>query len=178
MRPALALLLLGWLAALVQGGLAHLLPGWAVPDLSLLVTIAAASALEPGYGLVVAAGIGLGADMVSGPLLGQFAFLRLLELAVARLVAGQLDLRRGLPLTVFAFALVGIDGLAQVGLGRLFLGSFPLQPVELLGLAARALVTAPLAPSAAALSRRLRESLDETEARRDMRLDTRRPVLR
>lgn len=178
MRPALALLLLGWLAALVQGGLAHLLPGWAVPDLSLLVTIAAASALEPGYGLVVAAGIGLGADMVSGPPLGQFAFLRLMELAVARLVAGQLDLRRGLPLTVFAFALVEIDGLAQIGLGRLFLGSFPLQPVELLGLVARGLVTAPLAPSAAALSRRLRESLDETEARRDMRLDTRRPVLR
>ena len=178
MRPALALLLLGWLAALVQGGLAHLLPGWAVPDFSLLVTIAAASALEPGYGLVVAAAIGLGADMVSGPLLGEFAFLRLIELAVARLVAGKLDLRRGLPLTVFAFALVGIDGLAQVGLGRLFLGSFPLQPVELLGLAARGLVTAPLAPSAAALSRRLRESLDETEARRDMRLDTRRPVLR
>lgn len=178
MRPALALLLLGWLAALVQGGLAHLLPGWAVPDLSLLVVIAAATALEPGYGLVVAAGIGLGADMVSGPLLGQFAFLRLMELAVARLVAGQLDLRRGLPLTVFAFALVEIDGLAQIGLGRLFLGSFPLQPLELLGLAARGLVTAPLAPSAAALSRRLRESLDETEARRDMRLDTRRPVLR
>jgi cell shape-determining protein MreD len=178
MRPALALLLLGWLAALVQGGLAHLLPGWAVPDLSLLVTIAAASALEPGYGLIVAAGIGLGADMVSGPLLGQFAFLRLIELAVARLVAGQLDLRRGLPLTVFAFALVGLDGFGQIGLGRLLLGSFPLHPVELLGLVGRGLVTAPLAPSAAALSRRLRESLDETEARRDMRLDTRRPVLR
>jgi len=50
--------------------------------------------------------------------------------------------------------------------------------VELLGLAGRALVSAPLAPAAAALSRRLRERLDDTEARRDMRLDTRRPVLR
>jgi hypothetical protein len=178
MRPALALLLLGWLGALVQGGLAHLLPAWAVPDLSLLVTIAAAAALEPGWGMIVAAGIGLGMDMVSGPLLGQFAFLRLMEFATARLVAGQLDLRRGLPLTVFAFALVGLDGLAQIGLGRALLGFFPLQPVELLGLVGRGLVTAPLAPSAAALSRRLRESLDETEARRDMRLDTRRPVLR
>ena len=94
------------------------------------------------------------------------------------LLARQPARRRGLPRTVCAFALVGIDGLAQIGLGRLLLGSFPLQPVELLGLAARGLVTAPLAPSAAALSRRLRESLDETEARRDMRLDTRRPVLR
>ena len=178
MRSALALLGLGWLAVLVQGGLAHLLPAWLVPDLSLLFTIAAASALDPGWGMVVAAGIGLGVDMVSGPLLGEFAFLRLMELALARLVAGQLDLRRGLPLTVFAFALVELDGLAQIGLGRMLLGSFPLQPIELLALLGRGLVTAPLAPWAASLSRRLRESLDETEARRDMRLDTRRPVLR
>ena len=56
--------------------------------------------------------------------------------------------------------------------------SFPIQPIELAGLAARALVTAPLAPWAARLSRSLRERLDESEARRDMRLDTRRPVLR
>lgn len=178
MRLALALLVLGWLAALVQSALAHLLPGWVVPDLSLLVTVAAASALEPGFGLVVAAGIGLGVDMISGSWLGQFAFLRLVELALARLVAAQLDLRRGVPLMVFAFALVGFDGLAQVGLGWLLLGSFPIHPIELAGLAARALVTAPLAPWAARFSRSLRERLDESEARRDMRLDTRRPVLR
>jgi rod shape-determining protein MreD len=178
MRLALALLLLGWLAALVQGGLAQLLPGWAVPDLSLIVIVAAALALEPGFGLVVAAGIGLGADMISGPWLGQLAFLRLVELALTRLVAAQLDLRRFVPLTVYAFALVGLDGLAQVGLGRLLLGSFPIQPVELARLVARALVTAPLVPWAARFSRRLRERLDESEARRDMRLDTRRPVLR
>ena len=178
MRPALALLLLGWLAVLVQGGLALLLPAWAVPDLSLLVTLSAASALEPAFGLLVAAGIGLGTDMVSSPPLGQLAFLRIFELALARLVAGQLDLRRGLPLMVFAFAVVLFDGLAQIVLGRMLLGSFPLQPVELLGLVGRALVSAPFAPAAANLARRLRERLDETEARRDMRLDTRRPVLR
>lgn len=178
MRPALALLVLGCLAVLVEGGLAHVLPHWAVPDLSLLVTVAAASALEPGLGLVVAAGSGLGADMVSGPLLGQFALLRLLEFALARAAAAQLDLRRGLPLIVFVFAVIVADGFAQVALGRLFLGSFPLEPVELAGLAVSGLVTAPLAPWAAAFCRRLRERLDESEARRDMRLDTRRPVLR
>jgi hypothetical protein len=178
MKLALALLGLGWLAALVQGGLALLLPSWAVPDLSLLVTVAAASALEPGFGLVVAAGIGLGVDMISGPWLGQFAFLRLCELTLARLVAAQLDLRRGLPLTVFAFALVILDGLAQAGLGRLLLGSFPVEASQLGGLVARGLLTAPLAPLVVRSSRRLRERLDESEARRDMRLDTRRPVLR
>jgi cell shape-determining protein MreD len=178
MRPALALLALGWLAVIVQGGLALLLPGWAVPELALLVTLAVASALEPGFGLGVAAGIGLGGDMVSSPPLGQLAFLRLLELTLARLVSSQLDLRRGLPLMVFAFAVVLFDGLAQIVLGRLLLGSFPLQPIELLGLLGRALVSAPLAPAAVSLARRLRERLDESEARRDMRLDTRRPVLR
>jgi len=178
MRSAFALLALGWLALLVQGGLAALVPGWIVPDLSLLVTLSAAFALEPSFGLLVAAGIGLGNDMVSGPPLGQLALLRILELALARLVAGQLDLRRGLPLVVFAFALVLFDGFAQIALGRMLLGSFPLQPFDLLGLAGRALLTAPLAPAAVSISRRLRERLDEAEARRDMRLDTRRPVLR
>jgi rod shape-determining protein MreD len=177
-RSALALLAFGWLAVLVEGGLAQLMPHWVVPDLSLLLTVAAASALEPGLGLVVAFGIGLGADMVSGPLLGQFAFLRLIEFALARQVAAHLDLRRGLPLMVFVFALVWLDGIAQVGLGRLFLGSFRLELVEFAGLAACALVTAPLSPAAAVFARRLRERLDAGEARRDMRLDTKRPVLR
>jgi cell shape-determining protein MreD len=178
MRPALALLALGCLAVAVQGGLARLLPGWAVPDLSVLAMLAAASTLDVGWALVVAAGIGLGSDMASAPPLGQLAFLRTVELALARLVAGQLDVRRGLPLLVFTFSVVALDGLAQIGLGRLLFGSFALHPTELLSLAGRALVTAPLAPVALALSRRLRERLDETEARRDMRLDTRRPVLR
>lgn len=178
MRPALALLGLGWLAVVVQGGLALLLPGWTVPDLALLVTLSAAFALEPGFGLLVAAGTGLGVDMTSSPPLGQLAFLRIFELAIARLVAGQLDLRRGLPLIVFAFALVVFDGLAQIALGRFLLGSFPVQPVELLALLGRAFVSAPLAPVVATLCRRVRERLDESEARRDMRLDTRRPVLR
>lgn len=178
MRLAFALLALGWFAALAQGGLALLLPGWAVPDLSLLITLAAASALEPGLGFVVAAGIGLGSDMISGPWLGQFAFLRLMELAFARLLAAQLDLRRGLPLVVFALALVLFDGLAQAGLGRLLLGAFPVEPGQLGALVVRALLTAPLALLVVRFSRGLRELLDESEARRDMRLDTRRPVLR
>jgi hypothetical protein len=178
MKAVLALLGLGWLAALVQGAASHLLPGWAVPDLALLLTLAAALVLGPGAGFVVASGIGLGADMVSGTLLGQLACLRLLELVFTRLVAGQLDLRRGLPLIVFAFALVWIDGLGQAGLSWLFLGAFPLQPGELLTLGLRALLTAPFAPLVAAIARGVRERLDESDARREMRLDTRRAVIR
>jgi hypothetical protein len=178
MKPTLALLALGWLAVLVQGGLSHLVPPSVVPDLSLLLTLAAALVIGPAQGLVVATGVGLGADMVSGTLLGQLACLRLLELVVTRAIAGQLDLRRGLPLAVFAFALAGIDGLGQVGLSRLFLGAFPFYPGDLATLALRAAVTAPFAPAAFVLVRRLCERLEEGDARREMRLDTRRPVLR
>jgi rod shape-determining protein MreD len=178
MKPALALLALGWLAALAQGGLAQLVPAAVVPDLSLLLVLAAALAIGPAQGLLVAAGVGLGADMVSGTLLGQLACLRLLELVVTRAIAGQLDLRRGLALAVFAFALVGIDGLGQAGLSWLFLGDFPFHPGDPLTLALRAAVTAPFAPAVLALARRLCERLEEGDARREMRLDTRRPVLR
>lgn len=178
MRPTLALLALGWLAVLVQGGLSHLVPTYAVPDLSLLLTLAAALVLGAAPGLIVAAGVGLGADMVSGTLLGQLACLRLLELVMTRGIAGQLDLRRGLPLVVFAFALVWIDGLGQAGLSWLFLGAFPLQPGELVTLGIRAALTAPFAPLVGALVRRICEGLDESEARREMRLDTRRAVIR
>jgi rod shape-determining protein MreD len=177
MRATLALLALGWLAVLAQGGLAQLVPAAVVPDLSLLLTLAAALVIGPAQGLIVATGVGLGADMVSGTLLGQLACLRLLELVVTRAIAGQLDLRRGLPLAVFAFALVGIDGLGQAGLSRLFLGDFPFLPADLVTLAVRAAVTAPFAPMAHALVRRLSERLEEGDARREMRLDTRRPVL-
>jgi hypothetical protein len=178
MKPILALLALGWLAVLVQGGLSHLVPAYAVPDLSLLLTLAAALVLGAAPGLIVAAAVGLGADMVSGTLLGQLACLRLLELVVTRGIAGQLDLRRGLPLAVFAFALVWIDGLGQAGLSWLFLGAFPLQPGELVTLGIRAALTAPFAPLVGALVRRICEGLDESEARREMRLDTRRAVIR
>ena len=178
MRPTLALLGLGLLAALVQGALAQLVPAVAVPDLSLLLTLAAALVLGSGGGLIVAAGVGLGTDMVSGTLLGQLACLRLLEVVLTRGIAGQLDLRRGVPLAVFAFAMVWIDGVGQAALSWIFLGEFPLQPGELLTLALRAAATAPFAPLVGAFVRRLCERLDESEARREMRFDTRRPVLR
>lgn len=178
MKPTLALIALGWLSVLVQGGLSHLVPAYAVPDFSLLFTLAAALVLGAAPGLIVAAGVGLGADMVSGTLLGQLACLRLLELVVTRGIAGQLDLRRGLPLAVFAFALVWIDGLGQAGLSWLFLGAFPLQPGELVTLGIRAALTAPFAPLVGGLVRRICERLDESEARREMRLDTRRAVIR
>ncbi|MEN8160471.1 MAG: hypothetical protein ABFS41_10410 [Myxococcota bacterium] len=178
MRSGFALLALGWLAVMVQGGLAHLGPAHWVPDVALLFTVAAAVVLGPGTGLVVAVALGLGADMVSGTLLGQLACLRLVEFGLTRVVAAQLDLRRGLPLAIFAFAMVALDAAGQAGLARLFLGSFPVQPEELLTLAVHAAVTAPFAPFVGSLARRLCDRLEEGDARRELRLDPRRAVMR
>jgi len=177
MRAGVALVGVGWIAAIVQGGLAHLLPAAAVPDLALLLTLAGALVLGPAVGLFVAAAIGLGVDMVSGTLLGLVACVRLVELALTRAIASQLDLRRGLPLMIFAYALVGLDAAAQAGVTRLFLGSFALQPEELTRLALHAAVTAPFAPLVGRLARRIHDRLEDGDSRREMRLDTRRPVM-
>ena len=178
MKSGFALLALGWLAVVVQGGLAHLLPAHWIPDLALMFNLAAALVLGPITGLAVAVGLGLGADMVSGTLLGQLGCLRLVELGFTRVVAGQLDLRRGLPLAIFAFAMVLFDAAGQAGLSRLFLGGFPFQPAELATLGIHAAVTAPFAPFVGSVARRVCDRLDEGDARREMRLDTRRAVLR
>ena len=177
MKEMLGVLALGLAALVVQGMLARLLPLHAVPDLALLVPLAAALLLEPAAALALATLLGLGADGLSGALLGQHAFLRLLEVGMARGLAGQLDLQRAGPFAVFAAAVVVFDTLGQAGLSRLFLGAFDFRWTELLGFGFRAVGTAVCAPLIAMLVRGLIERLREGEARREMRLDTKRPVL-
>lgn len=177
MKPAAAWTALALLAVIVEGALAQLMPLRFLPDLSLLAVVAAALRLPAAPALLAAAVIGLGTDMLSGSLLGQHAFLRLLELVLTRGVAGQLDLRRPLPAATFSLALVGVDAVGLVALSRLFLGDFPVAWAELGGLATRALATAVFAPGVLGLAERVVEGLSESERRREMRLDTRRPVL-
>jgi cell shape-determining protein MreD len=167
---------LGILALLLEGALAALVDVRWIPDFGLLVPIAAALWLGPAEGLLVAAGIGLAADTLSGSLLGQQAFLRLLEFTVTRAVASKLDLRRPLPLTVFVLAVGLADAAAMGGLTRLFLGELPLSTRQLGGLAMRAAMSALFAPLVAGVVRGFVERRGEFEARREMRLDTRRPA--
>lgn len=177
MRPALAWCGVGLLGIVLEGVLAHGISPRYVPDFSLLATIAAALAFPPGRGMILAVVFGLGTDMLSGSLLGQVAMLRLFEFGLARALAGQLDLRRGVPSAVFAATLVGLDSLGLVGLSTLFLGGFPVAWSELVGLAPRALITAAFAPWVVRLALRIANVLSESETRREMRIETRRPVL-
>ena len=173
----MALLALGMLALVLEGALATGLPAWALPDLAVLLPAASALVLGPVEGLLVAGLLGLGADMLSGSLLGQQALVRLMEFALTRRVAAQLDLRRALPFAVFALALEGLDAALQLGLAQAFLGDFPLRGADLAQVLGRAGVSAALAPPVVTSVRRIAQAFDDAEARREMRLDTRRPLL-
>ncbi len=177
MREALALFAAGLVALLVESAALQHLPAVVVPELSLLFPVAAALLLEPLAGLLVAVGLGFGADMLSGALYGQHAFLRLAEYAAVRGLAGQLDLRRPLPLAAFGFAVAALDAAAAAGVTRFFLGTFPVSAGELVRVAGRALASAVAAPSAIALARAASAWGSLDEARREMRLDTKRPML-
>ena len=176
MRRALLLFAAAIVVWIVQGTLATLLPVWLVPDLTLVATVAVAVSGPPLAGLFFAAGVGFGADVLSGALLGQHGLLRLLVFVAARLLGAQFDLRRGVPLAIFAAVLSVVDAAGLWGLGRVF------QEASLLGVdaiptvLARALWAAALAPGAVRLFGGLQEWIDEGDTRREVRLEPRRPV--
>ena len=176
MRKALAVLAAGLVALVLLGGAAVFWPVHWLPDVALLATVAAALVLGPAEGLLVAAALGFSADMLSGTLLGQQAMLCVLAFAVTRLFAAQLDLRRGLALSIFVGMLVLASGALLVLQSRFFLG-LPFEWSETSGLLARALITALFAVPVGGAARAIVERLEESQARREMRLDTRRPAL-
>jgi rod shape-determining protein MreD len=176
-RRPLLVLGCGLAAVVLQGGLAAMVPVQWVPDLGLVAVIAAALVLGPAEGLLVAALVGFACDALSGALLGQHACLRLLELLLVRVLAQKLDLRGPLTLAVGALALALLDALGMALLTRLFLGDLALPAGQAARVLLRAAVTALAAPFGVGAVRGLVERLDVSEARREMRLDTRRPAL-
>lgn len=177
MREALTLFAAGLLALVLESALLTQLPAALVPSLALLMPIAAALLLPPTAGLLVAVALGFGADMFSAALLGMHAFVRLGEFALVRLLAGQLDLARPLPFASFALGLALFDGAATAAVLRFFLGSFAPTGEELATTLLRALVTAAVAPLVLVAARAAAAWGSLDEARREMRLDTKRPVL-
>jgi rod shape-determining protein MreD len=177
-REALVLFAAGVVALALESALLAHLPFAAVPALSLLFPIAAALLLGPASGLTVATLLGFGADMLSGALLGQHAFLRLVEFVLVRAATGQFDLVRPLPFAIFAFVVGLADAAGSAALIQFFLGSFEPDLPGLAAVALRALVTAAAAPAVLALARRIVAwGSGDAEGRREMRLETKRPVL-
>ena len=139
MRSMLAIFALGVLGLIVQTALLNLLPGHWVPDLALLIPVVAILALPPVEGLLLAAALGLSAGMFSNALLGQYALIRIVEFVVIRVLNAQLDLKRALPLAVFAFAITIFDAAGVIGITWLFFGVFPIPLGEAGHLLVRAL---------------------------------------
>ena len=177
-RTALALTALGLAALVLQGTLAALLPPALVPDLGLLVALSAAVSAPALPALVLAAGVGFGADLLSGTLLGEQALLRLLSFAATRFVSGQFHLERGMPLATFCLVVGVLDALGVAGLSWLFAGASPFGWEALPTLVVRALLGAALVPFVHGLVGGLSDTLQEGDSpRREVRFDTRRPVL-
>ncbi len=178
MRRALALAGLGLAVLILQSVATAVLPVRFVPDLTLLLAVAAAVSASTLEGMLISTGVGYGADLLSGSLLGQHALLRLGAFLGTRVVSAQFHLKRGLPLAVCAVGVTVADALGTAGLGWLFAGDPMLGLHAPLDLAARAGVNALCAPLMVGLLDTVLELLTEREARRrDVRLETRRPVL-
>ena len=178
MRPALGLLAFGIAALVVQSVAAVHLPAALVPNLSLLVAVTLGLHLEATGGLVVAGALGYAADLFSGSLLGQHALLRALTCAGTRLANRGLDLRRFLPLAVFAALLTLSEAAAVGGLTQLFAGRAVFDRALAAVLGQQVLVNALAAPLVcAAASRVVRWTLPEESTRRSVRLAPRRPVI-
>jgi rod shape-determining protein MreD len=172
------MLAFGITALVVQSVAALHLPAALVPNLSLLVAVALGLQLEAASGLFVAGALGYASDLLSGSLLGQHALLRALACVGTRLANTGLDLRRFLPLAIFAALLTLAEAAALGGLSTLFAGRAAFDRALFAVLGQQMLVNALAAPFVSAVAGRVvRWTLPEESLRRSVRLDPRRPMV-
>ncbi len=124
MKSILAVLLLGFAALVVQGALALTLPPPWCPDLAWLVVIGL-GLRWPGFlsGLLIAVPLGYAMDLLSGSLMGQHAFMRVVSYIIAAIASRQLDMSGGLPVSIFVFGMTIFYGLGIVATLSFFSGS-------------------------------------------------------
>lgn len=146
MRAAVGLALVGVAALILRGVLSGVLPPALRPDLGLVVVVGLGLKRPGPSGLLIAAGLGCLADVLTGALLGQHALLFALAFAITRLAGFQLDLRRPAPVFFLVAAISAVHGLGSVALSRFFAGAaaWP-SPGRLLGQAALDAAVATLA---------------------------------
>ncbi len=121
MTRAIGVLGIGFLAVVVQGALAAVVPPPWCPDVALLVVLAIGLRWEGlASGLFLVFALGYAADIVSGGLRGGHALLRMFVFVGARLASRQLNLAGALPLAVSAAVLSVAYGLAVVVLAHFF----------------------------------------------------------
>jgi rod shape-determining protein MreD len=124
MKSIFAVLMLGFAALVVQGALARTIPPPWCPDLALMVVIGV-GLRWPGFmpGLFVVVPLGYAMDLLSGSLMGQHAFMRLVSYLTAAVASRQLDLSGGLSVAIFVFGMTVFYGLGIVATLSFFVGS-------------------------------------------------------
>jgi rod shape-determining protein MreD len=123
-KSILAVLALGFAALIVQGAVARTIPPPWCPDLALLVVIGV-GLRWPGFlaGVFITVPLGYAMDLLSGSLMGQHAFMRLVSYLTAAVASRQLDLSGGLPVAIFVFGMTIFYGLGIVATLSFFVGS-------------------------------------------------------
>jgi hypothetical protein len=152
MKAALVLILFGALGLVVEGVLVSVLPALLLPDVVLVLTIAASLFLGGAPALLTLAGLGFAADLLGGAPLGLHVVALLLPFVAARLANGSLELRRGLPEAVLMVVLTPIAGILAVGCLRFVGVHASIGLTFWLGLALQTVVNAAVAPAACALA--------------------------
>lgn len=170
-RRCVALMLLALSALVLQSAISSVLPSAYVPDLSLLLVVAAALYVEPILGLSLAFVAGYGTDMLSGAPAGHHALLRMLAFSVTAAVAMQFHLARPLALAFFVLLLSVADAGGTAGLAALFGGRFPLDLGVIHDLGIHALVNAGFAPLVSTVCGALLTFVTEGETRRSVRIE-------
>ena len=146
MTRAAALLGLALAGLVLRGVVAEYLPAVLVPDLGLVMAVAAGLHLGGVGALGVAFSVGLVADLLSGSLLGQQALVLMTLAGATSLADRQLQLKRGLPLAVFAGAATVAAGGLLVASTSLFEGRLVPDAGLALGLLVHAAANAAVAP--------------------------------
>jgi rod shape-determining protein MreD len=163
-KRAVALLALCALAPMVQSVVGRFVPLHLFPDLGLLLVVGLAlSWRSTAVGIVLAAALGLIADLLSGSLLGQQTLLRMFAFGATRSCSQQLNLRGARPLAIFVVGLTLATGIGSAVLTSFFMAGPGLEREMLRELLPHALINGVVAPVGVAIVERITNWLGEAD---------------
>jgi rod shape-determining protein MreD len=166
-KHALAVLLVGIAAPMLQGAVNTFVPARFTPDLGLLIVIALGLYWRSAAGgFVIAAVLGFVADLLSGSLLGEQALLHMFAFGVARFASSHLNLRGPLPQAIFVLVFTGVNALGIGLLNTFFAAGGGIDLAILRDLLPHATVNALFAPLLSRGVEALASSLDDEEGGR------------
>jgi cell shape-determining protein MreD len=167
------ILVLGALAAIIQGVLGTFVSQQYVPDLGLLLVFAVGVSWR-GFAGGFGAAIGLGyiTDLLSGSLLGQHVVMRIFVFVAARLGSRHLSLLGAMPRALMVAGLTLVNAFAMEALTTIFTGSGGFVIGSLTGLLPQIFLNALCAAPLTAGVERMVALLSDDESARKLSIET------